>query len=252
MRVFLSGKVDNEYGSWRDVLLGTDHRWAESQSVYEPRWIKRVTLAEASNDFWDAMVLPWPVRPQIVRDLYDYVGPYRQDVTDERETKNLGVFHGVESIGAHGVMDDTAKAVVLERCLAAIASADVVFAYLNSPDAYGTLVEVGYAVGLGKFVALVVKEGVEFDWTDFWFAQEFASTTIYAHNQEWDGTGFREVPEALTLARAFDRAVLEYTARLHSAGTAEIAQSFGQISRWTSDPRVRTEAMRMARKFRGA
>ena len=92
--------------------------------------------------------------------------------------------------GFHGCMDDglgTEKEVML-RSLDGIAKADVVLAMLDDRLAFGTLVEIGYAAGLGKKVLLGGDphkildneyqreiEGLQGRGNDLWFAFNVAS-----------------------------------------------------------------------------
>lgn len=62
---------------------------------------------------------------------------------------------------------------VVELCFAAIRSSDLVFAWIESPDAYGTLVELGYAKAQGKQIWVA---GPEY-YSDLWFAYQMADKT---------------------------------------------------------------------------
>jgi hypothetical protein len=143
MNIFLSGKVDDEHGRWRDHLLGTDYHYNRERGCVEdlPRWAIYTTALDSRKQWKDNIgIAPWPTKPNIVLDTHDYTGPFRQVVTDYDETKNLGYFHGCTAGGCHGQMEPQDQRAVVSRCLMAIEQSDLVFAYLNSPDCYGTLV----------------------------------------------------------------------------------------------------------------
>jgi nucleoside 2-deoxyribosyltransferase len=77
---------------------------------------------------------------------------------------------------------------VMYACLEKIAACDLFCAHLNTADAFGTLVEIGYAAALNKKVAVTILRSVadaarrpsfsgeyrEPGTHDFWFAQEIA------------------------------------------------------------------------------
>lgn len=88
-----------------------------------------------------------------------------------------GCYHGPGSHGAGGDMvpcpdDPPPRSEVASACLRQVAGADVVYVRLDHREAFGTLVEVGYAAALGKPIVLDVVPG--FDTSDFWFVQELA------------------------------------------------------------------------------
>jgi hypothetical protein len=59
------------------------------------------------------------------------------------------------------------------RCLNQIEKADAVHAYIDSEDAVGTFVELGWAAAKGKPIYLVIKPKLrpsESGWPEFWFA----------------------------------------------------------------------------------
>lgn len=76
----------------------------------------------------------------------------------------------------HGL--DRTHGDVLSTCLAEIANSDVVFAYINSDDTHGTLVEIGYAKALGKPVFVAFDDDGRSE--EAWFAGEIADGTYVA------------------------------------------------------------------------
>lgn len=110
----------------------------------------------------------------LVRGSFECCGPFFQDC-------DHGCFHGS---GEHGLGAVTGgcgsgnseiqidRDRVVQLCLGWIDMADVVFCYLDGPDPYGTLFELGYAAGKGKpiFVAFeALQDRIdEFDWLNMW------------------------------------------------------------------------------------
>lgn len=268
MRVFLSGKVDERYGAWRDHLLGVSHqgRTNNGKWVVEayPRWV-------VYEDEPTGAVLPWPKLPKVILNDHTYVGPYRQVVKKESDWRHDGYFHGVTAIGSHGMIYGDVFDQVVARCRGALQDADFVFAYINSPDAYGTIAEIGYAAALGKFVAVVIDPEAAFDWTDFRFVESLANFTRTIEREVAPPHEGRYVDEPLTpereraqLVDALKDAALVYLGQPRSTAVVaavdmqeerwqrfarEVTASFDQIARWTSDPRVRNEAQRMMRRM---
>ena len=110
---------------------------------------------------------PWPVLRESVLRTFDYVGPYFQ-------ADDHGCFHGRNSHGCDesncgGVYEAPTRADLQSRCFKAIQKADIVFAWLDDPTAYGTLVEIGYAKGLGKRVVVATPD-YNYAKGDMWFA----------------------------------------------------------------------------------
>jgi hypothetical protein len=264
MKVFLSGKIDREAGAWRDQILGV--RWNAKAHKMLPEWVippPRPKLSE--YDYGDLVVAPWPISKGVVLGRYDYVGPYRQE-DDELNRKYAGDFHGTTARGQHGSMDSDVEDEVVLRCRQAILNADLVFAYVNRPDAFGTLVEIGYAAALGKYLLIYVDEEARWDWGDYWFAEKMASSRIYLRERA-DG-----LAEGEKARLALEQGILNFASASRTAleprppmipekfrllpgngpsttADASIVQSFSQIARWSSDPRVRDEATRMLRRL---
>jgi len=72
---------------------------------------------------------------------------------------------------------------VNRQCRKAIAHCDVFFAWLDDATAYGTLVEIGLAQGLGKYTVIATRDR----WArglgpldDLWFAFETVDAELYA------------------------------------------------------------------------
>lgn len=225
-RVFLSGKINDGQGGWRDRLfLVRDDglslwRWASETPDWDyPDW---------ENDPNQG---PWPVRSGGLRGGHDYLGPYRQgprggdDVArTDPVWRNTGRFHGTLGTGNHGCPDGWTD-IVIRECRRTIAAADVVFAYVNTMDAYGTLAELGYAAGLGRFVALVVlrapHESLE-GHDDLWFSHGFADFLAFVD----DEAGLPDVFDDAMAAYATARGWKGGHARHHNRGAVGVTWRF--------------------------
>ena len=269
MKIYLAGKMDAEHGAWRDALIGD--RYVPGVDRRFPAW-ELAHKIDPDYDIHDLDVLPWPKVPNTyVLGVHEYVGPYRWTFAPvEPQNKHLGYFHGSEGFGNHGydMSDDRGRRLIVEECTNAIARADLVFAYLNSPDCFGTLAEIGMAKAMGKFIYVAIEQSAEWDGTDYWFIEELAGAyrnVLSMDNDDrvmlghhFEGDRIRDV---------FKDAIVAWTARPGKPGLValvdedrtapyiramqESAHSFSQIARWSSDPRVRNEAQRMLKRIAG-
>lgn len=98
---------------------------------------------------------------------YTYVGPFF--LGDNHGCWNHNQYHMIDEL-SYG---EITKRDVVDVCKRQIASADLVFAWLgaDSHEAHGTLAEIGYAKGLGKFVIVSSKFS---DSQETWFAKLLA------------------------------------------------------------------------------
>jgi very-short-patch-repair endonuclease len=141
--IYLAGKIGPT--DWRHELLGWELRGA---------W-------EYDYDA-EQMTPKWPVIKNGVLDTFDYVGPYF--VSDDHGCGHGPSTHGCGNDGALRCYSDEVlpkRPEVRDLCLAAIDAADIVFAWLDDPTAYGTLVEIGYAKARGKKIVIAAPEPPE-------------------------------------------------------------------------------------------
>jgi len=115
----------------------------------------------------DTMRGEWPITKSALLELHHYTGPYYVDGThdDGREYED----------DSHGAPFDDHRCRLTgdipERCKKAIAASDVLFAWIDSIDCYGTIAEIGYAAGLGKHVWIAGR----YRFRDLWFVYSLAS-----------------------------------------------------------------------------
>jgi hypothetical protein len=106
----------------------------------------------------------WSQGP-IHAERFSYVGPFFVAC-------DHGCNHGPNTHGATGGEDSCesplTKLDVIANNNDALSNADLVFASINAPDCYGTLCEIGWALGQGKRVVMAFAPGI--DSADFWFS----------------------------------------------------------------------------------
>lgn len=272
MKIFLAGKVDTDSGAWRDGIVGKS--WSEAFQDHVPRW----QLYFSKHDFDDHREISsgsWPVSVnRFVLGLHEYVGPYRTTYIGV-DSKYSGFAHGNERPGGHGVLDSGEQVHIVRECHQAIERSDMVFAYINTPDCFGTLAEIGLAVAMGKYVHVAVNASAQWEGDDYWYPELLADsrTSIYRWSSKYfDEDGQPKMSDAEMAEDALRDGLVRWTAseRKPMRGSTHLrvvsgdagawyaealvllnaithySQSVNQIIHWTSDPRVRNEATRVA------
>ena len=121
----------------------------------------------------------WPILRGAIFNEHDYVGPFfiRCD---------HGCYHGLNEhcMGADNggcCGKSYSQAIVPAYCFAAINSCDLFFAWFDADchTAYGTLIELGWAMAMRKRIGIGVAEGV--DASDLWFSMR-AAERLGTHN----------------------------------------------------------------------
>lgn len=162
---------------------------------------------------WDDGPLPCAVH--IDGESFDYAGPFfvscdhgcyhgpqthgclGQNVTEECDGEQIdtGWTHDcIEWLGRNRLIDDhgcrldaDGQSFVVNKCLASIDNADVVMAWIDSADCFGTLCEIGFAMGKYKEVWVAFSDSKLFQ--EMWFIARIArksgvfSTPIEAMQQ---------------------------------------------------------------------
>jgi hypothetical protein len=191
-RLYLAGRVSKP--DWRETFFRTPELLQQGTSpgsLMEPGF-------------------SWPILPRVVLDTFDYVGPYvlqaraygpsshglaasgldwlpptRQETPalDDRLVASTGgkpdlppAFSAWSSLWDEIPPPDKARREkVCALCLQALRRADLVFAWIDSPTAYGTLVELGFAHALGRTIWLAGPTAFE----DLWFGYQMATLTTF-------------------------------------------------------------------------
>jgi very-short-patch-repair endonuclease len=138
--IYLAGKISKD--DWRHELLGHGLR-----GIWQPE---------------DDGLTSWPTIKDGVLNTFDYVGPYF--ISDDHGCGHGSSTHGCGNDGQLICYSDQLlpeRHQVRDLCLAAIDAADIVFAWLDDPTAYGTLVEIGYAKARGKKIVIAAPEQPE-------------------------------------------------------------------------------------------
>lgn len=181
-RIYLAGKISK--GDWRETLVsrtewpvGVEYSIGNGDEIPGGRGIAAYGACGS-----DSRIGAWPILENSVLGIFDYVGPYFIGC-------DHGCFHGNNKHGsidtAYGWDEDcedsegaeqeqieqAPEAVTIDQfmvralCLHALKKADVVFAWIDSADAFGTFTELGYAVALGKEILIAGPE----QFPDMWF-----------------------------------------------------------------------------------
>lgn len=170
-RVYFAGKIDKN--DWRHTLIDFPREWD---------W------QDTPSEF-------------VVNDRIIYSGPYFVAC-------DHGCYHGP---GTHGrgagsryVCDFTeTRKEVFDRCCSNIDDSDVVFCYLDSMDAYGTLWELGYAFNSKKHIFVACKSD-EFPPTVFrelWFVLSGCNKVVFAFDESDAFSQFNKYLETAYLGK---------------------------------------------------
>ncbi len=146
MNIYMAGKIAAE--DWRYEIVRRYCVAADERDGWSDTW------RESQFEFWG--------------DKHIYVGPFcsggkRHDYVDDTHGDQDVFYDPGHHSGFHP--NPERRKNIIDKCMDAIRSCDCVFAWLDDPTAYGTLWEMGYAVGLGK----KVKVGGAYDHPDLWF-----------------------------------------------------------------------------------
>lgn len=149
--VYLAGKVSHG-NAWRKLIV--------------PNIRDRVSSGSAYYE----MIL---FTPTIFKDIKTS-GPYFISC-------DHGCYHGenTHGVGANKKTCDggyTPPEIVARICREQIKKSDFVFAYIDTNDCYGTLCEIGYAIGLKKYVAVMFSDDDLMK--QMWFVSEMADAVF--------------------------------------------------------------------------
>lgn len=159
MRIYLAGRIEKyPRGGWRSaVVRGLDGAayadWAPTGDVSDEEFC----------------AVRWPILEASIDGRHDYVGPFAMGC--DHGCGHGPATHGM-AIGSQSCFWNRGSATIRRHvaslCLAAIVRSDLVFAWLND-GAHGTLVEIGYALALGKRVYVAIQNGCPAE-SELWFA----------------------------------------------------------------------------------
>lgn len=228
MKIYLAGKMDQKHGAWRDALIDQD--WHNSRR--KPFWELVRDSNESSIDWGQLGIPPWPTTPnKRVLDLHEYVGPYRTTYTPEIESKYTGYFHGSTVTGQHGQSNWDDHPAIIQECWKAIKRTDLFFAYINSPDCFGTIAEIGMAKAHGIYVVGAFETGAEWAWSDYWFCGQLCDAVV-------------RVPEPIAVGARPEQPERVPGAMYGVAATAEWLGYREQQSAWSQRQEAEIERVR--------
>lgn len=130
------------------------------------------------------------------RGSFEYVGPFF--MSDDH-----GSYHGKGKHGRAAGMNENqmypdkkpeSSKTVVKKCFEWIDKSDFLFVWLNKQDAYGTIVEIGYAKAKNKIIFLVIDQSlVNTNFTqDIWFARAMADYVCFEESAEKGWEKFEE------------------------------------------------------------
>jgi hypothetical protein len=160
MKIYLAGKVRK--GCWR-------HSVVDGMSDPLSKEVGHTCSNAHDDDELSEMSrgLTFPVMRNAIFGAHDYVGPYFISC-------DHGCWHGPDGHGLNGLPQPD----IVGMCLAGVMRADLVFAWVDTLDCYGTIAEVGFARGQGKKVVIAGPE----QYRDMWFLYKMAHHTLTHDN----------------------------------------------------------------------
>lgn len=177
MNIYLAGKIAKN--GWRYSIVkglrGALYEWSDCYG--HGSWVE-----------WPS---EWPILDNAILDEHSYTGPFF--VADDH-----GCFHGRNSHGcgatiAPGCNCETDQAgrrrKIIGLCHRAIDKSDILLAWLDSHDAYGTIAEIGYASAKGKFVYVASPTLVD----DLWFVYLSASSPLSQRAHDSPASALRDM-----------------------------------------------------------
>lgn len=155
-RVYLAGKITGT--RWRDAIA--------------PEWSR--VRCDMSNQTWEDVNLRVPVSAACgVAYLLHCTGPFSSISGTEHYTGPIepgdhacGEYRLVRSRVDDWPFVETTfsdRPWIAEQAKASIDTCDLLFAWIDTQDCYGTLLEIGYAIGAGKVVEVFLKRGADLD-----------------------------------------------------------------------------------------
>jgi nucleoside 2-deoxyribosyltransferase len=165
---YLAGKITGT--TWRDTIVD---EWSFENHSF--------AYYEAHLDYEDDGL--WAVVPSACEVLdgvdLDYTGPWWKDPYGHGLAQDSEYPHGYSLEGSD-------KSSITSKVMYAIVRSDLVFAWIDSHDCYGTLLEIGLAIGLNKTVVAVFSDAI--DTRELWLTQATATYSLTAKTPRdgWD------------------------------------------------------------------
>jgi hypothetical protein len=160
MKIYLAGKIAKN--DWRHELV------EGLRSTIDDTHERESSLAQ------------WPILHGAIKGTHDYTGPYFISC-------DHGCYHGPNTHGVIGggcdVMESPSRQATVDLCRSAIRRSDLVFAWVDTLDAYGTIAEIAFARAIGIPVQIAGPQ----EFGDMWFVYRFCSERRpdFDHGDPW-------------------------------------------------------------------
>lgn len=179
MKVYLAGKIEvgKNATDWRSELLSSINDSLNDDCIQDP---SLTLLNVVSEESWNNYIQTYHSAFKSARMNFslskriDYCGPFYEDLT--------GHGGGNHSVFFEDELEEKSKKELFLKCLNAISQCDIFFLWIDSLDCYGSLIELGYAKALDKFISIgicdkLIKQVEENDPSkdDLWFLKECIS-----------------------------------------------------------------------------
>lgn len=189
---YLAGKITCT--AWRETIVD---EWSfENHSS---------SYGQAYMDYEDDGT--WAVVPHACTVLdsisLNYTGPWWRDPFCHGQSHDSNYPHGYSADGQPW-KEESDKKQIANAVSKAIRESDLLFAWIDSYDCYGTLLEIGYARGLGKIVVAVFSDTI--DTRELWLTQAAATYSLTAKtprngwDEFWRLVAFEQTPPAATVS----------------------------------------------------
>ena len=164
MKIYLAGKISKN--DWRSDVV--DH------CLFPWDSFNMTDIASSVNGF--------PCSEKSIFGVHDYTGPYFVEDHVRDDTENNHGVNITQCNWKHFHMKE-ARESLIAFCKLAIAQSDLVFAWIDDITCYGTLVEIGYAIGCHIPVDVVFSSHLDVgDVEDLWFASGICSDYILTND----------------------------------------------------------------------
>lgn len=171
---YLAGKITRT--TWRETIVGEwsfeNHSWSYGQAYFDYEEDGTWAIVPHACKVLDSISL-------------HYTGPWWRDDFCHGQSNDSGFPHGYSSVG-QPLKEESDKKQIANAVSKAIRDSDMLFAWVDSHDCYGTLLEIGYARGLGKTVVVVFSDTI--DSRELWLARAAATYSLTAKTPRdgWD------------------------------------------------------------------
>jgi len=183
---YLAGKITGT--TWRETIVD---EWSfENHSS---------SYCQAYMDYEEDGT--WAVVPHACTVLdsisLSYTGPWWRDPFCHGLSHDSNYPHGYSADGEPW-KEESDKKQIANAVSKAIRESDLLFAWIDSHDCYGTLLEIGYAKGLGKTIVAVFSD--EIDTSQLWLTQAAATYSLTAKtprdgwDEFWRLVAFEQMP----------------------------------------------------------